>query len=250
MRYQWLSLILPPLYCHVILNLNFFFFCNSSSENPSFQIPSCACSRNPASNHSRNNSKQPHGEASANVSFSLSSTHDHAWPWLVTLPSFIPVLYILNIMVFLHPDAPLKCTQCSIKQLTVTFNKNPKSTTFEQSDFDDKPNPSRATPGTPGPSTTAAAAVSHGGVLEVVVSPHRGPAVSFVINLTHTGSELKDPVWWALPHSSHWSAIALCICACVYSCLFGLCLMTITDLCPQVDTLHTPLLLSSASDNT
>ena len=63
------------------------------------------------------------------------------------------------------------------------------------SDFDDKLNPSRATPGTPGPSTTAAVAISHGGVLEVVVSPHHGPAVSFVISLTHMGSELKDPLW-------------------------------------------------------
>ena len=35
-------------------------------------------------------------------------------------------------MVFLHPDAPLKCAQCGNKQLTVTFSKNPKSATFEQ----------------------------------------------------------------------------------------------------------------------
>jgi hypothetical protein len=69
------------------------------------------------------------------------------------------------------------------------------SLNLRMSDFDDKPNPSRATSGTPGPSTTAAAAVSHGGVLEVVVSPHHGPAVSFVISPTHMGSELKDPVW-------------------------------------------------------
>ena len=35
-------------------------------------------------------------------------------------------------MVFLHPNAPLKCAQCGNKQLTVTFSKNLKSATFEQ----------------------------------------------------------------------------------------------------------------------
>jgi hypothetical protein len=35
-------------------------------------------------------------------------------------------------MVVLHPDSPLRCTECRNKQLTVTFSKNPQSSTFEQ----------------------------------------------------------------------------------------------------------------------
>lgn len=35
-------------------------------------------------------------------------------------------------MVVLHPDSPLRCTECGNKQLTVTFSKNPQSSTFER----------------------------------------------------------------------------------------------------------------------
>lgn len=38
----------------------------------------------------------------------------------------------IYVMVVLHPDSPLRCTECGNKQLTVTFSKNPQSSTFER----------------------------------------------------------------------------------------------------------------------
>ena len=50
-----------------------------------------------------------------------------------TLRSFL--LFVVSriyVMVVLHPDSPLRCTECGNKQLTVTFSKNPQSSTFER----------------------------------------------------------------------------------------------------------------------
>jgi hypothetical protein len=93
------------------------------------------------------------------------------------------------------PSTPVRSTRRGLNNIPL----HPTGLDLRMSDFDTKPHPSHPTPRTPGPSTSATEAVSvHGSALEVVVSPRRGPAVSFVIRPTHVESEPDDPAWQAL----------------------------------------------------